>query len=135
MAQLPNVIVVGRNTAGIFSDQLTRMLPNGWMFTVSNEEFAAPDGTIYEAVGFPPDETPEAECLPLSEREAGTDSWLDAALQVLESASTESPSGSTSPPAMPSPTDPFSSGAHSYGWPVWQTKATLLVFAVALMIL
>jgi hypothetical protein len=42
----------------------------------------APDGAIYEAFGIPPDIRPDADLLPLSEREAGIDSWLEMALEM-----------------------------------------------------
>jgi C-terminal processing protease CtpA/Prc len=80
MAQLPQTILLGRNTSGAFSDILVRSLPNGWLFGLSNEEYKAPDGVIYEVVGIPPDILPDADLLPLSEREAGFDSWLELAL-------------------------------------------------------
>jgi C-terminal processing protease CtpA/Prc len=82
MAQLPQTILLGRNTSGAFSDRLIRTLPNGWFFTLSNEEYAAPDGVIYEAVGIPPNILPDADLFPLSEREASIDSWLELALET-----------------------------------------------------
>jgi hypothetical protein len=89
MAQLPQTTLLGRNTAGAISDQLRRKLPNGWMFALANEEISTPDGTVYEAVGIPPDVLPEAELLPLSERESGIDSWLELALETAREAITE----------------------------------------------
>ena len=74
------ITFVGRTTAGILSDQLPRFTPDGWFFGLSNEEFAAADGTVYEGVGCVPDIKPKAELLPLSERKTGVDSWLEAAL-------------------------------------------------------
>lgn len=82
MAQLPQTTLLGRNTSGAFSDVLCRSLPNGWSFGLSNEEYMAPDGTIYEAVGIPPNVLPDADLLPLSEREAGIHSWLELALEI-----------------------------------------------------
>ncbi|MCP3143068.1 S41 family peptidase [Pyxidicoccus xibeiensis] len=55
MGALPNVTVVGERTDGAHSDVLTRQLPNGWSFGLSNELYAAPDGQVYERVGLPPD--------------------------------------------------------------------------------
>jgi hypothetical protein len=54
MRVLPNVTVLGRRTLGVFSDTLYRHLPNGWEFTVSNEVYRAPDGSLFEGVGIPP---------------------------------------------------------------------------------
>jgi hypothetical protein len=47
--------LVGSNAQGALSDALTRILPNGWVLTLSNEEYTAPDGTVFEGVGVPPD--------------------------------------------------------------------------------
>jgi carboxyl-terminal processing protease len=55
----PNVTRVGEATLGILSDNLYKRLPNGWEVSLSNEIYEAPGGTLYEAVGIPPDiETP-----------------------------------------------------------------------------
>jgi carboxyl-terminal processing protease len=45
---------VGRPTLGIFSDDLAKHLPNGWVTSLSNEVYAAPDGNEYEGEGVPP---------------------------------------------------------------------------------
>jgi hypothetical protein len=45
---------VGMATQGVFSDDMTRKLPNGWSFTVGNEDYLAPDGQNYEGAGVPP---------------------------------------------------------------------------------
>jgi C-terminal processing protease CtpA/Prc len=89
MSQLPQTTLLGRNTAGAISNQLRRKLPNGWMFALANEEISTLDGTVYEAVGIPPDVLPEAELLPMSEREAGIDSWLELALETAMGAIAE----------------------------------------------
>ena len=54
MAALPHVTRVGAPTLGIFSDDLAKHLPNGWTTSLSNEVYAAPDGTVYEGGGVPP---------------------------------------------------------------------------------
>lgn len=54
MMSLPHVTRVGRPTLGIFSDDLAKHLPNGWVTSLSNEVYAAPDGTVYEGDGIPP---------------------------------------------------------------------------------
>jgi carboxyl-terminal processing protease len=54
MMEFPNVTRVGATTASVHSDQLNKPLPNGWSFSVSNEVFEAPDGTVYETRGVPP---------------------------------------------------------------------------------
>lgn len=55
MHSLPNVTSVGTNSYGSLSDSLVRYLPNGWMFSQSNESYESPDGEQYEGRGVPPD--------------------------------------------------------------------------------
>jgi carboxyl-terminal processing protease len=122
MSQLAQTTILGRNTSGAFSDMLYRSLPNGWLFTLSNEVYAAPNGTVYEVVGIPPDLIPEADLLPLAEREAGIDSWLELALEYLmapASTPSTSPEPSTSPaqgmtPTTKSPAPTEASGADAF---------------------
>jgi len=67
------------------SSMLVRHLPNGWIFDLSKEEYATPDGSTYGHFSIRPDIFPEAVLLPLSEREAGVDSWLELALLLASS--------------------------------------------------
>jgi len=55
LRQLPNVLHAGMTTRGAFSTPLAKPLPNGWYLELSNEAFAAPDGTVYEETGITPD--------------------------------------------------------------------------------
>ena len=55
MRQLPHVTHVGATTRGSFSTVLSKPLPNGWVIELSNEVFAAPDGTVYEETGIAPE--------------------------------------------------------------------------------
>ncbi|MCF8880859.1 S41 family peptidase [Hyphobacterium sp. SN044] len=55
LRQLPNVLHAGTSTRGAFSTPLAKPLPNGWYLELSNEVFAAPDGTVYEETGITPD--------------------------------------------------------------------------------
>ena len=55
MRTLPNVNQVGQPTQGIFSDGLAKLLPNGWIFSLSNEVYRDPWGISYETRGLPPD--------------------------------------------------------------------------------
>lgn len=55
LMQFPYVTLIGERTATVHSDELLLPLPNGWQATISNEVFAAPDGTIYEGRGIPPE--------------------------------------------------------------------------------
>ncbi|MBX7456841.1 S41 family peptidase [Qipengyuania sp. 1NDH17] len=55
MRQLPNVTQLGSTTRGAFSTPLPKPLPNGWLLELSNETFAAADGTVYEETGLAPE--------------------------------------------------------------------------------
>jgi len=50
----PAPVRVGGNTQGAFSDTLDRTLPNGWQFSLPNEEFRARGGRTYDGTGIPP---------------------------------------------------------------------------------
>ena len=52
---LPTFTRLGANTRGIFSDELTKRLPIGWGFGLSNEIYLDRNGTNYEGVGISPD--------------------------------------------------------------------------------
>lgn len=53
--RLPHVTRIGRNTQGVFSDVLSRRLPNGWRFDLPNEVYLTSDGKAFDATGVPPD--------------------------------------------------------------------------------
>lgn len=55
MRALPQVVQVGQPTQGIFSDALSKYLPNGWTFSLSNEIYRDAWGESFEARGLPPD--------------------------------------------------------------------------------
>ncbi len=52
---LPYAITIGDTTAGGFSPQITRELPNGWSFCLSTKIVMSADKIIYEGIGIPPD--------------------------------------------------------------------------------
>lgn len=52
---LPNVKTIGSNTMGILSDILSKRLPNGWAYGLSNEIYESADGINYERYGIPAD--------------------------------------------------------------------------------
>lgn len=54
LRQNPRVVHAGGVTRGSFSTPLAKRLPNGWLLELSNEVFAAPDGSIYEESGIAP---------------------------------------------------------------------------------
>ena len=55
LGRTPRVIRVGENTQGLFSDVLSRRLPNGWMTYLPNEVFRTKEGHAFDALGIPPD--------------------------------------------------------------------------------
>lgn len=77
MGRAPAPVRVGATTQGVFSDDMSRKLPNGWTFTLGNEEYTASDGHNYEGEGIPP--TVSTPVLTEAEVEGGLDSALDAA--------------------------------------------------------
>lgn len=54
MSRVPSPTRIGSTTQGVFSDDMERNLPNGWTFTLGNEDYVAPDGRDYEGVGIRP---------------------------------------------------------------------------------
>lgn len=54
MARTPAPTLVGQTTQGVFADDMTRQLPNGWTFTLGNEQYYAANGHDYEGAGIPP---------------------------------------------------------------------------------
>lgn len=81
LKSLPNATVMGETTFGIFSEGIPRMLPNGWIFTLSTQRLYAPTGEFYEQKGIAPD----IEVLPdPDELMAGNDNMLTEALVYLE---------------------------------------------------
>ena len=80
---LPNVTTAGENTSGELSDILGRLLPNGWEFGLSHERYMAVGGTLYEAVGIPPELAFDGDPLDREDRAEGRDPWLDAAIEAL----------------------------------------------------
>ncbi|MFC7303817.1 S41 family peptidase [Streptomyces monticola] len=45
---------IGRSTQGVFSDTLSRRLPNGWRILLPNEEFSTRTGETFDGRGIPP---------------------------------------------------------------------------------
>ena len=50
---LPHATVLGEATAGVLS-RTERVLPNGWVASLTVGKIASPEGDYYEAVGIPP---------------------------------------------------------------------------------
>jgi Peptidase family S41/Tricorn protease C1 domain len=51
----PHVQMIGRSTQGVFSDVMSRRMPNGWEFGLPNEIFLTESGQAFDAVGVPPE--------------------------------------------------------------------------------
>ena len=81
MNALPQVTLVGENSNGIFSDILTKALPNGWEIGLSNEVYTDFQGINYEVTGVEPDVF--AEPFSLDAIEQNTDLAIDTALEFL----------------------------------------------------
>jgi C-terminal processing protease CtpA/Prc len=77
----PKVTRVGENTQGVFSDVLSRKLPNGWGFGLPNERFVT-DGKSYDGPGIPPDVA--VPVFPKSDLDAGRDGAIEKALELLD---------------------------------------------------
>ncbi|QTL36309.1 serine hydrolase [Pseudoalteromonas viridis] len=55
MMHLPQVTLLGEETAGALSDMRFFTLPNGWEISLSNEVYRDAHGTLYEHSGIQPD--------------------------------------------------------------------------------
>ena len=55
LGRKPHVTRIGLNTQGVFSDDLSRRLPNGWRFRLPDEVYLTSDGKAFDATGVPPD--------------------------------------------------------------------------------
>lgn len=53
--EIPNATIIGSTTEGVFSDILSKRLPNGWNYGLSNMIYQSMDGVSYEEVGLAPD--------------------------------------------------------------------------------
>jgi len=51
--ELKNVKRIGSHTNGALSDALEKRLPNGWYFSISNEEYFDNNNVCYEYIGIP----------------------------------------------------------------------------------
>ena len=78
MEQLPNVKIVGEETAGFYSDTLPRILPNGATFNLSSERYYTPEGQLLEGKGIQP---AVHIAIDLSAQQQGKDPALDWILE------------------------------------------------------
>ncbi len=81
MKELPTVTIVGDNTRGIFSDMDDFKLPNGWLATLSHQQYFSADMINYEGKGV----EPHINVLnPVSDINDGSDTVILKALEVLQ---------------------------------------------------
>jgi carboxyl-terminal processing protease len=82
--QLPHVTIIGDHTNGIFSYQLDKKLPNGWLYRLSYQVYLSAQLECYEGKGVPAD-------IVLLNKQAdiqnGRDPLIIRALEVLKSRS------------------------------------------------
>lgn len=84
MGRRPAIPRVGENTQGVFSDVLSRSLPNGWHFGLPNELFLTSDGRSYDGPGIPP--TVAVPTFTRADLAAGRDPGLERAMEMLREA-------------------------------------------------
>ncbi|MFJ4651968.1 S41 family peptidase [Nocardia sp. NPDC088792] len=77
----PRPTILGENTQGVFSDVMTRRLPNGWTFILPNEKYLTPAGTTYDVTGIPADVP--MPVFPDEDFSRGVDSARARAVEVL----------------------------------------------------
>ena len=70
----------GTTTQGVFADDMKRKLPNGWDFTVGNEDYTSSNGINYEDLGIPP--TTQIPMFTPTQLTAHQDPALDTALHT-----------------------------------------------------
>lgn len=81
MRAWPQVTHIGEATNGSISDVLEKPLPNGWTVELANEVYLDSEGKSHEATGIPPHL--EVPVFRMEERNAGQDSAINAALELL----------------------------------------------------
>jgi C-terminal processing protease CtpA/Prc len=77
----PRVTLIGLNTQGVFSDVLSRSLPNGWRFHLPNEIYLTADGQAFDGTGVPPDI--RVPFFSAADRQSGMDAALEEAIKRL----------------------------------------------------
>jgi len=82
MSLLAQVTTLGQPTSGALSDELSKTLPNGWGYILSNEVYLDTNGESFEAVGVPVDVL--VSSLTLEDIDARSDPILEAAINTLK---------------------------------------------------
>ena len=83
MGREPHVVRIGLNTQGVFSDILSRHLPNGWSFHLPNEIYLTEAGKAFDGAGIPPDI--RVAFFSSEDLQSGRDAALEKALELLNS--------------------------------------------------
>ncbi|WP_083838437.1 S41 family peptidase [Pseudoalteromonas sp. NJ631] len=81
MSALPQVTLVGRATAGATSDTFPRMLPNGWIYELSNEYYENSLDLNVEVLGVPVDV--EVDPFDITFRKENKDAAIEKVLSLL----------------------------------------------------
>jgi hypothetical protein len=81
LGRKPTVTRIGENTQGVYSDVLTRQLPNGWSFGLPTDVYLTEDGKSFDGVGVPPDIA--MPVLPREDLKQGRDLALQKAVDIL----------------------------------------------------
>ena len=78
---LPNVTIIGENTAGAMGERIEKEMPNGWIYSITGQIMRAADGISYEGLGIPPNVFIENT---LEDLEMGVDNVLELAIETLQ---------------------------------------------------
>ncbi|AXQ99841.1 S41 family peptidase [Pseudoalteromonas piscicida] len=81
MSALPQVTLVGRATASATSDTFPRMLPNGWIYELSNEYYENSLDLNVEVLGVPVDV--EVDPSDITFRKENKDAAIEKVLSLL----------------------------------------------------
>jgi hypothetical protein len=77
-----NVIFIGEQSNGSYSDILEKQLPNGWILGLSHELYRDSNGANHEIKGFPVSK--KIEFLNLNDVESGRDNAIEEAITILK---------------------------------------------------
>src|SRR5215813_1908731 len=77
----PRIRLIGLNTQGVFSDILSRSLPNGWRFHLPNEVYLTSEEKAFDGTGVPPDS--RIPFFSEADLQNGKDAPLEEAIQQL----------------------------------------------------
>jgi C-terminal processing protease CtpA/Prc len=78
----PRIRFIGLNTQGVFSDLLSRSLPNGWRFHLPNEIYLTSDGKAFDGFGIPPEI--RVSFFSEADQQKGKDAALEEAIQRIK---------------------------------------------------